>query len=47
MRTTFGPAYERLEAVKAEYDPEGRFDPGRTVAPAGGAQADGGENVDG
>ncbi|HKJ58921.1 MAG TPA: BBE domain-containing protein, partial [Halobacteriales archaeon] len=34
LRTTFGSAYERLEGVKAEYDPAGLFDPGRSASPA-------------
>lgn len=36
MQTTFGPAYERLVALKDEYDPTNRFSLNQNVAPSGG-----------
>ncbi|WP_435348792.1 FAD-binding oxidoreductase [Haloarchaeobius sp. HRN-SO-5] len=37
VRTTFGPAYERLVALKDEYDPENLFRLNQNVAPSGSA----------
>ncbi|WP_254521958.1 FAD-binding oxidoreductase [Natrinema caseinilyticum] len=34
VRTTFGSAYERLVAVKDEYDPENRFDVNQNIKPS-------------
>ena len=35
LRTTFGPAYERLVALKDEYDPTNLFDHNANVVPSG------------
>ncbi|WP_440766751.1 FAD-binding oxidoreductase [Natronorubrum sp. DTA7] len=40
METAFGPAYERLVALKDEYDPTNVFGRNRNVAPSGGARND-------
>lgn len=42
MRTTFGPAYERLVVLKDEYDPTNLFSRNQNIAPSGSAQTDGG-----
>ncbi|ELZ23840.1 FAD linked oxidase [Haloterrigena salina JCM 13891] len=42
MRTTFGPTYERLVALKDEYDPTNLFSLNQNVAPSESARADGG-----
>lgn len=44
MRTTFGPAYEQLVALKGEYDPTNLFNLNQNITPPGTAQADGGES---
>ena len=41
VRTTFGPAYDRLVALKDEYDPTNLFRLNQNVAPSKGIQADG------
>ncbi|WP_123533376.1 FAD-binding oxidoreductase [Halosimplex salinum] len=43
MRSTFGPTYERLVALKDEYDPTNLFRLNQNVAPSESARADGGE----
>ncbi|WP_363464519.1 FAD-binding oxidoreductase [Halogeometricum borinquense] len=40
MRTTFGPAYERLVELKDEYDPTNRFSLNQNIAPSGTAQTE-------
>ncbi|WP_137289703.1 FAD-binding oxidoreductase [Natronorubrum halophilum] len=40
MRTTFGPTYERLVALKDEYDPTNLFSRNQNIAPSGTARAD-------
>jgi len=40
MRTTFGPAYERLVALKDEYDPTNLFSRNQNVAPSERARTD-------
>jgi FAD/FMN-containing dehydrogenase len=42
MRTTFGSAYERLVALKDEYDPTNLFDHNANVAPSDEERADSG-----
>ncbi|MGM0605753.1 MAG: FAD-binding oxidoreductase, partial [Halobacteriota archaeon] len=42
MRTTFGPTYERLVALKDQYDPTNLFSINQNITPSGNAQADGG-----
>lgn len=42
MRSTFGPTYERLVALKDEYDPTNLFSLNQNIAPSGSVQADGG-----
>ncbi|WP_440005834.1 FAD-binding oxidoreductase [Halomicrococcus sp. SG-WS-1] len=41
MRTTFGSAYDRLVALKDEYDPTNLFSRNQNVAPSGSARTDG------
>jgi len=43
MRTTFGSAYERLVALKDEYDPTNVFSRNQNVPPSETARAGGGE----
>ena len=43
IRTTFGPAYERLVDLKDEYDPTNLFSHNQNVAPSGAARTDAGE----
>lgn len=40
MRTTFGPAYERLETLKDEYDPTNFFSRNQNIAPSGTSRTD-------
>ncbi|MFC7239035.1 FAD-binding oxidoreductase [Saliphagus sp. GCM10025317] len=40
MRTTFGPSYERLVALKDEYDPTNFFSRNQNIPPSGVARAD-------
>ncbi|NUB90597.1 FAD-binding oxidoreductase [Haloterrigena sp. SYSU A121-1] len=42
MRTTFGPTYERLVALKDEYDPTNLFSLNQNITPSKNAEADGG-----
>ncbi|MDZ5811701.1 FAD-binding oxidoreductase [Halorubrum sp. AD140] len=42
MRTTFGPTYGRLVALKDEYDPTNLFSLNQNVTPSESAQTDGG-----
>ena len=42
MRTTFGPAYQRLVALKDEYDPTNLFDLNQNISPSESAQTGGG-----
>ncbi|KYH24284.1 glycolate oxidase subunit GlcD [Halalkalicoccus paucihalophilus] len=42
MRVTFGPTYERLVALKDEYDPTNLFSLNQNITPSGNAQTDGG-----
>ncbi|WP_222918602.1 FAD-binding oxidoreductase [Natrinema sp. SYSU A 869] len=42
MRSTFGPAYERLVALKDEYDPTNLFRRNQNIAPSENARSDGG-----
>ncbi|WP_336343221.1 FAD-binding oxidoreductase [Halalkalicoccus ordinarius] len=42
MRTTFGSTYERLVALKDEYDPTNLFSLNQNVTPSGRARTDGG-----
>ncbi|UHQ98626.1 FAD-binding oxidoreductase (plasmid) [Natrinema zhouii] len=41
MRTTFGPTYERLVALKDEYDPTNLFSLNQNITPSESARADG------
>ncbi|MFC6767482.1 FAD-binding oxidoreductase [Natrinema soli] len=43
MRSTFGPTYDRLVALKDEYDPTNLFSLNQNITPSETAQADGGE----
>ncbi|QLG62126.1 FAD-binding oxidoreductase [Halorarum salinum] len=43
MRSTFGPTYERLVALKNEYDPTNLFSLNQNITPSGSAQTDGGK----
>ncbi|WP_339106160.1 FAD-binding oxidoreductase [Haloterrigena salinisoli] len=43
MRSTFGPAYERLVALKDEYDPTNLFRLNQNIAPSENARVDSGE----
>ena len=47
MRTTFGPAYDRLVTLKDEYDPTNLFSRNQNVAPSGSVRTDGGERSGG
>ncbi|QLG27162.1 FAD-binding oxidoreductase [Halorarum halophilum] len=42
MRSTFGPTYERLVALKDEYDPTNLFSLNQNIAPSENVRADGG-----
>ncbi len=42
MQTTFGPAYERLVALKDEYDPTNLFSRNQNIAPSDSVRTDGG-----
>jgi len=42
MRSTFGPTYERLVALKDEYDPTNLFSLTHNIRPSGSVQADDG-----
>ena len=42
MRSTFGPTYERLVALKDEYDPTNLFSLNQNITPSESARADGG-----
>ncbi|RZH67055.1 FAD-binding oxidoreductase [Natrinema altunense] len=46
MRTTFGPTYERLVALKDEYDPTNFFSRNQNIEPSGTARTDGGADTD-
>lgn len=45
MRTTFGSAYERLEALKDKYDPMNFFSRNQNITPSRTAQTDGGARI--
>ncbi|MFC7046518.1 FAD-binding oxidoreductase [Halobacteriaceae archaeon GCM10025711] len=47
MRTTFGPSYERMVALKDAYDPTNRFSLNQNVSPSGTAPEDGRASTDG
>jgi FAD/FMN-containing dehydrogenase len=40
MSTTFGSAYDRLVALKDEYDPTNMFHRNQNIAPSGGSQGE-------
>ncbi|MFC6718372.1 FAD-binding oxidoreductase [Natrialbaceae archaeon GCM10025810] len=46
MRTTFGSTYDRLVALKDEYDPTNLFSLNQNVVPSGAARTDGGGGTD-
>jgi FAD/FMN-containing dehydrogenase len=46
MRTTFGPMYERLVALKNEYDPTNFFSHNQNIAPSATTQTDVGAGTD-
>lgn len=46
VRSTFGPTYDRLVALKDEYDPTNLFSHNQNIVPSGTAKADGGGRTD-
>lgn len=46
MRTTFGPTYDRLVALKDEYDPTNFFSRNQNIAPSGTVRTGSEANTD-